>query len=88
MIPKAPDNEAIRELRDTVIELNKTVEVEIKATRRLSGAFMALAFVQVILAIAQFATEIIDAKYQWIKIVVFLTAMVMMILIIRNLDRN
>ena len=49
---------------------------------------MALAFVQVILAIAQFATEIIDAKYQWIKIVVFLTAMVMMILIIRNLDRN
>jgi|SRR3989344_691739 len=59
-VPESPDNEAIRELRDTVKELNGSIEKGIASNERFSLAFAGLALVQIILAIGAYMGDALD----------------------------
>ena len=71
-MPENPDNGALRELRDSVKELNRTLKEEVKSNRRFSLAFAGLALAQVLLAFSTFGTEFIPKEMLLLRIVVFI----------------
>ena len=72
---EAPDNAAIRELRDSVKDLNATIKSEIKSTKRFSLAFAGLAMVQIVIAIGEFGVGVIPSEQFWPRIALFIGTM-------------
>ena len=53
MIANSPDNQAIRELRDELKDLNRSLKASSKIGERLTAAMFVLAMIQVLVAVFQ-----------------------------------
>ncbi len=65
------DNDAIRELRDTVKELNTTLKGATNSNDRFSKAFMVLALVQILFASASLAFEMMTPQQTGLRFLVY-----------------
>ena len=71
-MPESPDNQAIRELRDSVKELSTTIKDEIKSQKRFTIAMAGLVIVQIVIAIGEFGTNMIPPELNLLRGAVFL----------------
>jgi hypothetical protein len=62
---EAPDNRAIRDLRDEVRDLNGTLNQTIRSNTRTSKAFFLLAMTQIFIAFFQFAYDALESPQPW-----------------------
>lgn len=60
-----PDNEAIRETRNILIELTKEIKKQIQASNKLNKTMLQLTAVMAFIAIIQFLTEIAPWLYNF-----------------------
>ena len=67
--PASPDNQAIRELRDTTRDLNETLKKAIKSNDKFSYVFAAFGLVQIFFGIGQLAIAALSTNTYRIQII-------------------
>lgn len=86
--PESPDNKAIRELRDEVKDLNRTIKKSIKVSERLTNILILVAVLQLTIAFFQFIASLIGPVEYWVAILVELTVAGMVLYILKSVSRS
>lgn len=83
--PESPDNQAIRELRDSVKELNKSIQKMDKNTTDFSKVIAALTAIILVVAIMQIAVSIMIDFPGWKGLVVQIVTLVIILYFSRKI---
>lgn len=68
---EGPDNDAIRQLRDELRNLGRKIEASIDASDRLTRMLVAIALLQLLIAVFQIVIPLmLDSTHQWVGVVV------------------
>lgn len=73
-LPESPDNKALRELRDELKNLNKTINESIKASDRISRVLVWVGVLQFVVGLFQFATSLFGPQKGLVALIVEIIA--------------
>lgn len=65
---ESPDNTALGQLRDTVKDLNETINKEIKVGGRVTLAIFTFAILQLVIGIVQLGIDVIPEHQEYLRV--------------------
>lgn len=83
--PEADNNRAMRELSGELQELNHTLKEADRSQERYTVILMLFAFVQVLVAVFQFLSDILDPYIHWLGIVLLAALSIGMVWVYRSI---